>query len=257
MGPGNEIIRIWSSYLDEADLEEPEPLFDVNSVLYSLPYLYGGFAEWYTLDLLNFSLHFGGGSHENLFYPEMDEVSFESLIQRIHPQDLLWYVNMHYELKLFMDGLEKEQLPAYTFSCLIRICYSSKNRGVHSTQQLWIPLKRTITGKCRFIFIIHTIIPLNTQPWKPVFSILGRNGELSLKNMHIRTPTFRKKDFLTKREQEILKLLKSGNSSKEIGDLLNISKNTVDRHRKNMLAKTGSSNTTELTMRALDQGWIR
>jgi len=51
---------------------------------------------------------------------------------------------------------------------------------------------------------------------------------------------------LTDREIEIIKLLMKGKSSQEIADTLFISKNTVDTHRRNILSKTTTTNTSEL-----------
>ena len=51
---------------------------------------------------------------------------------------------------------------------------------------------------------------------------------------------------LTTRELEILPLLADGLQSQEIADRLYISKNTVDRHRQNIMAKLGKRNTAEL-----------
>jgi DNA-binding CsgD family transcriptional regulator len=44
---------------------------------------------------------------------------------------------------------------------------------------------------------------------------------------------------LTTRENQILSLIISGNSSTKISDLLCISKRTVDAHRRNIIRKTG------------------
>jgi len=51
---------------------------------------------------------------------------------------------------------------------------------------------------------------------------------------------------LSQREKEILQYLVDGQTSAEISDLLCISKNTVDTHRRNILEKTGLKSTTEL-----------
>lgn len=51
---------------------------------------------------------------------------------------------------------------------------------------------------------------------------------------------------LSRREIDVLRLLGEGKSSKEIGDELFISEHTVNHHRKNLHAKTGSSKVTEL-----------
>lgn len=51
---------------------------------------------------------------------------------------------------------------------------------------------------------------------------------------------------LSKREFEILNLIKEGYNSQEVSEKLNVSKNTVLTHRKNILNKTNSSSFIEL-----------
>jgi len=51
---------------------------------------------------------------------------------------------------------------------------------------------------------------------------------------------------LTQREIEIIELLAQCKSSKEIANILFISRHTVDTHRRNILEKTGMKTTTEL-----------
>ena len=64
------------------------------------------------------------------------------------------------------------------------------------------------------------------------------------------------KGALSNREQEILVMIMDGMLNKEIAVRLNISKATVDRHRKNMLGKTGCKNSGELIARAIKDGWV-
>jgi len=53
-------------------------------------------------------------------------------------------------------------------------------------------------------------------------------------------------DLLSARELEILKLAMKQKSNIEISELLEISKNTVERHRKNMIARVGVTDMTAL-----------
>lgn len=62
--------------------------------------------------------------------------------------------------------------------------------------------------------------------------------------------------ILTSREEEILKLVAEGHSSKEIADTLVISAKTVDRHRANILQKLGMRDRLELTRYAIRAGLI-
>jgi DNA-binding NarL/FixJ family response regulator len=61
---------------------------------------------------------------------------------------------------------------------------------------------------------------------------------------------------ITDREEEVLKLVAEGHSSKQIADLLFISVKTVERHRANLLAKLGLRDRLELTRYAIRSGLI-
>jgi DNA-binding NarL/FixJ family response regulator len=61
---------------------------------------------------------------------------------------------------------------------------------------------------------------------------------------------------LTAREEEVVKLIAEGHSSKEIAATLVISLKTVERHRANVLAKLGMRDRTELTRYAIRAGLI-
>jgi DNA-binding NarL/FixJ family response regulator len=63
-------------------------------------------------------------------------------------------------------------------------------------------------------------------------------------------------DPLTAREQEIVKLIAEGWSSKEIADALVISEKTVERHRANILEKLGMHDRVELTRYAIRRGLV-
>lgn len=61
---------------------------------------------------------------------------------------------------------------------------------------------------------------------------------------------------LSDREIEVLRLLASGKSTKEIADTLHISTNTVITHRKNLSAKTGIRSVSGLTIYAVVKKYI-
>jgi len=61
---------------------------------------------------------------------------------------------------------------------------------------------------------------------------------------------------LTAREEEVVKLIAEGHSSKEIAATLVISYKTVERHRANILAKLGMRDRTQLTRYAIRAGLI-
>ncbi|MFC3502788.1 response regulator [Micromonospora krabiensis] len=61
---------------------------------------------------------------------------------------------------------------------------------------------------------------------------------------------------ITEREEEVLKLVAEGHSSKDIADLLFLSVKTVERHRSNILQKLGLRDRLELTRYAIRAGLI-
>lgn len=61
---------------------------------------------------------------------------------------------------------------------------------------------------------------------------------------------------LSTREQEILVMVCRGLSNQEIADELFISKRTVDKHRANILEKTGCKNTANLVVHAIKRGLV-
>ncbi len=61
---------------------------------------------------------------------------------------------------------------------------------------------------------------------------------------------------LTAREQQVVKLIAEGYSSKAIADMLVISEKTVERHRANILEKLGMHDRVELTRYAIRRGLV-
>ena len=64
-------------------------------------------------------------------------------------------------------------------------------------------------------------------------------------------------ELLTPREEEIVKLVAEAHTNEEIGELLHISKKTVERHRANVLEKLGMRDRVELTRYAIRRGLVQ
>jgi DNA-binding NarL/FixJ family response regulator len=61
---------------------------------------------------------------------------------------------------------------------------------------------------------------------------------------------------LTEREEEVLFHICTGLSNHQIAEKLHLSKRTVDKHRENILSKTGASNTAGLVIYAVRNGIV-
>lgn len=73
---------------------------------------------------------------------------------------------------------------------------------------------------------------------------------------NIHSPLTSDDDPISEREKEILVAICRGLSNQEIADELYISKRTVDKHRANILEKTGCKNTAALVIYAIKMGII-
>ncbi len=69
----------------------------------------------------------------------------------------------------------------------------------------------------------------------------------------ISKPEFIKQSELTKREIEILRMICQEMTMKEVGDVLMVSEQTVQTHRKNLMKKTDAKNTVGLVKYAIQQ----
>lgn len=95
---------------------------------------------------------------------------------------------------------------------------------------------------------------------KSTDNYLGRlsfNGGEFVTTFSSKEQVMKKQDIFTNRELDVLKLLLKGFESKQIGERLFISSNTVDNHRKNMIRKVDARDTTALIQIAKQLGILR
>jgi DNA-binding NarL/FixJ family response regulator len=91
-----------------------------------------------------------------------------------------------------------------------------------------------------------------------IFISPGIAGEVVQGNVSGRK-TIKKKsnwEMITHREREVLKLLAEGYLNKDIGQLLNISIKTVEKHRANIIRKLDLHNVAALTTYAIENGLV-
>lgn len=107
--------------------------------------------------------------------------------------------------------------------------------------------------------MLGNVIELDSKVVLPVRFLCKRINEFGCPEV-IYSKTFASNsdqmDTLTGRELEILCKLAHGNSSREIGEMLCISKHTVDTHRRNLLRKMNCKSVVELVRVAFNNGLL-
>jgi DNA-binding CsgD family transcriptional regulator len=192
--------------------------------------------------------------------PEIEEVlgykgedmNLPKFLSLLHPDDLPQLLNFENSLERFFKNVLPEQLFKYKTQYDFRL-KKADGTYVRILNQMVIIQHDEDTVRT---FLVNTdITHLKTDP-VPRLSFIGMDGEPSYYNVDVENIFKPAKSMFTNREKDILKALAAGMRSQDIGSALNISKLTVDRHRKNMLKKTNAKSAGEVIRIAYDNGWI-
>lgn len=185
----------------------------------------------------------------------MEEVTFQFLLEKVHPDDTPYLLNFEVTLADFFCRLPNEKRYKYKIQYDFRL-QKSNGDYIRILNQM-IMVEYDITNKLMRTFGIQTDISLLKTTIRPTLSFIALQDEdpsfidVDIKNIF--KPT---QSVLSKREKEVLALMLEGYISKEISTKLNISKFTVDSHRKKILEKTSSKSISEMINKAILNGWV-
>lgn len=182
------------------------------------------------------------------------ELTLTHFMEILHPGDRSWFFTFEATAAKFLEALPPDKLIKYK----VRYDYRVKTKGgeyVRVLHQSAVIEHDNAGGIIRTLSVETDITHLKKHD-EPVLSFIGMDGEPSYINIDTQNTYLVSNEILTAREKQILLLLIEGKLSKEIAGILNISKQTVDNHRKNMLSKNGFNTTAELVAKAIRNGWI-
>lgn len=185
-----------------------------------------------------------GISEGTSLYKELNSSDEDLIYNRLHPEDLVEKRMLEYEFFKYVDALPGAEKLGYKATCRIRIKGRDGNYiFVNNSTQI---LQPSPSGRIWLILCCYDLASDGTEVAGICPHIINNNtGEvvaLAFSDM--------KKQILSAREKEILRLIMDGKPSKQIADLLNISIHTVNRHRQNILEKLSVGNSVEAIMAA-------
>lgn len=183
-------------------------------------------------------------------------VTAEYIFENIHPQDKNRFIEHEYAVTKFFEQLPPDKILKY------KVTYDYRLKDFYGNYK-WI-LQQVVTiqseknGAVIRTLGVHTDISYLKRDNKPSgLSFLGLDGEPSYYNVSVDKLVFIPSgEVFTTREKQILELVISGKSSKDISEKLHISKYTVDTHRKNILSKSGCETVPELISKAIQESWV-
>lgn len=182
------------------------------------------------------------------------ECTVPFLSEKVHPDDYSWFLTFGQCMMEFFSQLPFEKLMKYKLRHDLR--YRKNNGDYARLLYQGVIIEHDEEGRLLRTIGVNSDITYLKQEGKPVLSFIGMDDEPSFLNVGSKNVFVEDKNEFTKREKQILTLLIEGKLSKEISSALNISKQTVDTHRKNMLHKKNLNNTSELIIKAVKYGWI-
>lgn len=171
-------------------------------------------------------------------FEKIDSIWEEKILCRIHPEDQ-----------------RRRNLQELAFHHFVTTSHTGNAFDWHMENTVRMADK---SGK--YHFALHRIFYFQGEGQRGVsyaiclFNLTAKTNKVAiLKNSltgEERQMDIYEKKLLSKREITILNLVSEGFSSKAISSKLNISKNTVDRHRQNIISKMQAANTTEACHKA-------
>lgn len=246
----NETRKIWDTISTAPNLDNLD--FDLHLHKKLLDIFQVGSYYYMILDVRNSEFDLVSPEIETVLGYPVKDVDLDFYLNLLHPEDLPFFLNFERAVSEFFNGISDEKMFRYKVQYDFRI---RKADGHYIRVLNQIVILHHDVNNVR-TFVINTDITNFKKESTPMLSFVGMDGEPSFLNVDIKNIFKPTHSMFTKREKDILKALASGMSSFEIGFALNISKFTVDSHRKNMLKKTEARSTNEIISIAFNNGWV-
>ena len=205
-------------------------------------------------DLSRFTHVFASYNFASLFGYDMDEVTTggnEYFNSRVHPDDHVDLLRTGIRLFRFFFSIPKADRPNYKAINEYRILNQSNEyvRVIEQHQSLELDKN----GNVWLSLGVIDVSPNQQQDSGVISRIVNfKTGEIVSPN----TGSSEQATNLTKREKEVLSLIRDGKLSKEISNDLSISVHTVNTHRQRILKKLQANNSMEAVRYADDLGLL-
>ena len=219
----------------------------------------------YIVNLHDFELEYVSDSVERFVSKKVSDIDIRDLLQTVIPEEIE-LINLKSKVisDFYTAFLDKENVLSYKNM----FTYRMKDAGGKMRTMLYqaFPLSVLENGTPEHVFCIQTDVSHLKVTSTNTISFIHMNGGKSYFNVEISKGKFDpvacdagNKDFselLSEREKQIVIRLSRGLNAEQIAEELNLSPHTIKTHRRNVLQKSGCTNTTELVAKCLTNGII-
>lgn len=247
-----EAQKVWKRIVRDGQLNDVKLELELHKKLLEIFHV-GKFYYW-LFDIANMQFRYMSPGIKEVLGFEPDAVDLGFFMSRIHADDHATFLNHEEVVSDFFRNLPLDQYENYKVSYDYRV-NNAANQPVRILHQV-VVAQYDEQGNVLLTLGVHTDISEFKTSNASRLSFIGMNGAPTVANVNVPNIHKSKKPPLSKREHEILTLILNGESSAAIAQKLFLSKFTVDTHRKNILAKTGTRNTAELTAKMINEGGI-
>jgi len=247
------LSKIWRNFSNT--LSEEQVKVDHKTLEKSLNNIISVGAQYhYLIQISDNSLHHVDPNIKNIHNLDYVPKSLQEIINLIHPEDLEYVLLAEQAVfeKISEIGLSYVQhlKPSYCFRMKIN------NDQYHLFHHQAIHVGIDDEGKLAISLNIHTDIQHITQRNSFIVLIQGIDERDDYLQLDLTGEWNNRLPKLSAREMEILRLLSAGMNSKEIGNKLFISDETVRTHRKRLFSKTNTNKCSQLIRVSFEWGLI-
>ncbi|WP_270090082.1 LuxR C-terminal-related transcriptional regulator [Sphingobacterium sp. SYP-B4668] len=211
---------------------------------------------YYVIDIRQQEISHQHPSLNKIHGLEKQPTHLQEIIDLIHPDDIPFILNAEEHCSKKIAEIGNQHLKS------LKSCYCFRMRTATGEYKLFhhqaITLVVDKEDRILRSLNIHTDISHLTAVNNYIATVMGINDRNDFHQMDLSPLSKENKlqDILTKRELQILPHIAQGLSSIEIAKLLEISQLTVRVHRKNILRKTQTRNSSSLIKRCIELGLL-
>ncbi len=219
----------------------------------------------YIVNLHNFKLEYISDSAEGFVGKDVKDIELKDLLQTVIPVEIE-SINLKSRVisDFYTSFLDKEDVLNYKNMFSYRMRDASGKIRIMLYQAF--PLSVLENGTPEHVLCIQTDVSHLKMTSTNIVSFIHLNGGKCYYNIDISNGKFEPgecdgggndfSELLTEREKQIVISLSKGFNAEQIAEELNLSHHTIKTHRRNILQKSGCTNTAELVAKCLTNGII-
>jgi len=180
---------------------------------------------------------------------EINSIWEDELLNKIHPDDLLKKYRLEFQFFKMLNMMPVDE--RVNFELITRLRIKNKREQYIALKHRLLYVGNASDGSIWLALCLYNFIPDHPDFVIPQGMILNKKtGDIIDQNEN------RFNTILSVREKEIMQLISTGKRSKEIAKKLDLSINTINRHRQNIFVKLNVTSVIEACRIAANTGII-